>query len=200
MKNLSIGLVGVIAGSCVIASSTGVQALDLNFNLTTESGTDPGTVYGVIQNLQEGNNVDWTIKINSNPVGIPSGTIFKRSEGAFQVKNNSIESLSNIYATATDNNGSVMKLLMNYSYAPLSSYENNLEKSVNGIFSNSYQNSMTAYSVNDYNLSPAATAVPFDFNPTEGAALGLPLFIGLGILRKRAVRKSSARKAVVAVR
>jgi hypothetical protein len=40
----------------------------------------------------------------------------------------------------------------------------------------------------------SATAVPFDFNPAEGAALGIPLFIGLGMLRKRATKKVAAQK------
>ena len=39
----------------------------------------------------------------------------------------------------------------------------------------------------------AATAVPFEFSPGQGIALGLPLFIGLRMLKKRRALKNSTR-------
>ena len=41
--------------------------------------------------------------------------------------------------------------------------------------------------------SSATTAVPFEFNPEQGIALGLPLFIGLRMLKKRRALKNSTR-------
>ncbi|MGB3205444.1 MAG: hypothetical protein WBB28_10680, partial [Crinalium sp.] len=43
-------------------------------------------------------------------------------------------------------------------------------------------------------LSVTPVEVSENFNPARGAALGLPLFIGLGMLRKRATKKVAAQK------
>jgi len=37
----------------------------------------------------------------------------------------------------------------------------------------------------DWTISAASSPVPWDFNPTAGAAIGIPLFLGLRILRGR---------------
>lgn len=37
----------------------------------------------------------------------------------------------------------------------------------------------------------SATPVPFEFSPTEGIVLGLPLFIGLRMLKKKMASKRS---------
>ncbi len=55
------------------------------------------------------------------------------------------------------------------------------------------------YSSLDWNFSATFTdastqAVPFEFSPTEGIALGLPLFMGLRMLKKRRALKNSTRE------
>ncbi len=42
-----------------------------------------------------------------------------------------------------------------------------------------------------FSATPASAAVPWDFSPTQGVALGLPLFIGLRMLKKRRALKKS---------
>lgn len=42
----------------------------------------------------------------------------------------------------------------------------------------------------------SATAVPFEFNPNQGLALGVPLFIGLRILKKKLALKSRIKVSV----
>lgn len=44
------------------------------------------------------------------------------------------------------------------------------------------------------------TAVPFEFSPGQGVALGLPLFIGLRMLKKRRALKKSTREVQEMVR
>lgn len=44
--------------------------------------------------------------------------------------------------------------------------------------------------ISSFNSAPA-TEVPFEFNPGQGVALGLPLFIGLRMLKKRRALKKS---------
>ena len=44
------------------------------------------------------------------------------------------------------------------------------------------------------NFSSPSASVPFEFSPTEGIALGLPLFIGLRMLKKRRALKNSSRE------
>lgn len=48
--------------------------------------------------------------------------------------------------------------------------------------------------------SAAPTAVPFEFSPSQGIALGLPLFIGLRMLKKRRALKKSTREVQEIVR
>ena len=47
----------------------------------------------------------------------------------------------------------------------------------------------------DATFDNASPGVPWEFSPVSGIALGVPLFIGLRILKKRAARKSTASKA-----
>lgn len=57
------------------------------------------------------------------------------------------------------------------------------------IFYNSQANALSSM-----RMTAASTEVPFDFSPEQGVALGLPLFIGLRMLKKRNAKINLAKQ------
>lgn len=189
MKLLNIGLVGALGSLGVIASSMAAQALDFNFSFTTDTGTNPGTTTGIIKGLTTGSNSVFSVLIDQNTVGITPGTELPRIDGNIIVsENEDISSISGVYFGTTN-----YLLDMNRSITTPSGiiYSNRIRNFSTGQLARI--NSTTPFSVESYSFTPvAATAVPFNFNPTEGAALGVPLFIGLRLLSKKKLAHKSA--------
>ena len=180
MKTLNIGLVCVFGGFGVLANSLAAQALDFNFSFDADHGT-PGTGTGVIQGLQDNNSNTNpnSIIISNNPIGIPFGTVFDiRNRGSFSVNNGQITGANSVYYFG-----------QNYSYN-IQFNSGGYNSIGNGI------NNTSSYNSNGFSgvTYTPATAVPWDFSPNEGVALGLPLFIGLRMLKKRRALKNSTRE------
>ncbi len=57
-------------------------------------------------------------------------------------------------------------------------------------FNQAYYN----FDLNGTKFTAASATVPFDFSPSQGVVLGLPLFIGLRMLKKHRALKKSTRK------
>lgn len=183
VKKLNVGLAGVLCGFGVMLSTSAAQALDFNFSYTAGSVTTSGI---------------FTTTLISNELGEYEIT------GITGTRNGNSISLLALYSFGGNDNlfypfePDPFKLTSSgFSYLSAGVPYNVYNAGVNGdYFEGSFGESGGAFS--SFAVSQV-TGVPFDFNPTEGAALGVPLFIGLGILRKRVARKSAASKAVVAV-
>lgn len=193
VKIQNIGKAFVLGSFCVIASTTQVQALDFSFSLNGDSD-NPGTVTGIIKGVGEGGSLNEfsvvEVLSSSNPNHLGTYSYY---DGSFSV-------VDNIITAANQVQFSQEVYLSAYDYVWINYIDfNNYYNVGNGVTSPD--------GVSVYNYSgfagveyTAATAVPWDFNPAEGAALGVPLFVGLRLFsKKKLARKSTAIKVTQAI-
>lgn len=173
MKRYNVALALGLAGLGVAAHTMAVQAADFNFSFTGTSSIT-GTVTGLISGLTDNtSSVPSSITINTDPTGVPSGTILSQYlGGSFTVSNGAITAANDI---TFEDSSSIFTILFNLS-------------STNILFNltdGSYTSNSNGFSGVSY--IPVAT-VP---EPNEQGimAFGIPLFLALGIINKRKVLK-----------
>ena len=180
---------GLAVGLCAINTSK-ASALDFTFSFSNTvsnvNGTVTGTVDGLTDNATSSAN---KVTIDSYPTGlgtpvdglIATNTNWSVNQNSFTVANGSITAGN--FLSYASNSG----LCLNSSSC-FGSFNNALTFTQNG---NTVANNTGLQGV----FTPVtATSVPFEFSQTEGIALGLPLFIGLRMLKKRKALKNSTRE------
>ncbi len=178
---------GLAVGLCAINTSK-ASALDFTFSFSNNGGNVNGTVTGTVYGLTDNVTSSATrVTIESYPTGLgtPVDGLIATDWGG--VQENSF-TVANGAITAGDF----------LSYGPNSGLcLNSNDNCFTGSNSNALtfnQDRNTVVNFNDFQgvaFTPATAAVPWEFNPTEGVALGLPLFIGLRVLKKRRALKKS---------
>ena len=184
--------------SCVLGLAIGIiasnipkaSALDFSFSFSNQDGNVDGTVTGTIKGLKDNTTSAATeVDLTSYPAGLgtnpnPSGNVVYTSSGggwdpnasgSFTVTNGLITDYQ-FYASSKpselvlDSSEQISSLVLNYNPNITYNYVHNS-------------------SLNSVVFTSASATVPFEFSPSEGILLGVPLFIGLRILkRKRAMK------------
>lgn len=200
MKKSNLVLAGLLGGLGVIASSMTAQALDFNWELSTAQGNFGGTITGLQDN-------------SINPFSQFSVALTNYSGGSLPVPLGSynfapgftpasIKVLSGKIVDIVGGDGGYWygyfkDNFVSYSALTFNGSDGGFGGYGFGTASYQYDTENGGFGVTPGSITyTAATAVPFDFNPTEGAALGIPLFIGLGMLRKKKLAQKSAAKKV----
>ena len=174
------------------------NALDFSFSFSNNDGTTDGSVTGIIKGLKEGfgNQRPESISLTSYPddLGVNSnGDLVYRplpwyepDRSFFEVENGQIVDAS--FRTL----GPSSEFSINYnSYGSLSSI---LNLGNGDVIENNAGFAGVTFTPVSATVPPDPATVPFDFSPSQGIALGLPLFIGLRMLKKRRALKNSTRK------
>jgi hypothetical protein len=179
MKLRSIGLALGLAGLGIAANSMSARALDFSFSFTvnningTSISPSSDTITGEIVGLSNNTTSSATdIIITSDPaLGIASGTELDNASGTFTVASGQITAFNGIsYTDSTSDQ-------IQFNDKSLGTYYNEIQTAT-GYASKS---SSSAFSVGSYNF----TLVPWEFNPGEMVGLGVPLMMGLGVLKKK---------------
>lgn len=182
-----IGLTSLV----FVANATPAKALDFTFSFSNEAGVGNvnGTVTGRIIGLANNAASSATaVYIDSYPSGlVPSNrassyltpinalTWSKITQNSFTVANNIIT--ADNFISENNSSSGLDRLLINGA-------------STHNYLSIGSANAQRVWNNNGLSgvIFASATAVPFEFSPSEGIALGIPLFIGLRILKKRISR------------
>jgi len=211
MKMQNLGIALGITGLGVVLQAVNAPANALVFNATytsTVSQINNATLSGV----SAGDSAVITVALDNNGTSIDSQTwtpsevdsiTFNFNNGANETVFNPVFS-SDSGSFVTNALGVLTSVASLQNNSPSVSVENTTSTSNSPIafyidgynsvirFNNSaavYIDS-TGFSNNtlnaaDWTISAASSPVPWDFNPTAGAAIGIPLFFGLRILRGR---------------
>ena len=191
--------IGIIASNTPIAN-----ALDFNFSFSSDNTSGGvGTVTGIIKGLQDNTNasqIPTEIDLTSYPTNVlgtnpnASGNVVflagtnppgkdwgTNNSVSFQVTGGNITSAFFSEQGAAGSNSSKSYFILN---SPAG---------FNGLsFNNGNGTSNSISNQGGFNgITFTSAAVPFEFSPSQGILLGIPLFIGLRILkRKRVLRKA----------
>ena len=187
MKSKSKVLISCMVILGVNAFASKVSALDFNFTFTGNAEY-PGQVSGVIKGLADTGRstpTEITVFANSPQTGTDN-IVFtfppNQQNGEFTVSNGNITEETNYYAF----NDQREYIVFNYGAFANEFFDGN-----------SSINNESGFSGVTY--TPAATAVPWEFSPVQGAALGLPLFIGLRMLKRKIASKRTTSKFTKAI-
>jgi len=191
MKLRNIGLALGLAGLGITANSMSARAIDFSFSFPVDTELASGSasptainpvqnISGIIQGLQDNATSDATdIVITSDPVlgTTSSGPITlndANTPGAFTVSNGVITAVQNVdFSDASGDN-----IYLNYkSVFPSVTYVNGIADTKANL---AYTVSSLAFDASTYN----SQQIPWEFNPGEMVGLGLPLIMGLRVLRK----------------
>lgn len=166
------------------------------------SGTPGATAY--LQSFTFGPSSSGNLYIYSNPYnGTPSGLI----SGSGLIGVSSTADNSGTYNFG--NGGLLLSSVSSQFYAYTDSSFNSLYRSTNpypgGYYFYSSGGNFSANPAFDWNFSAnfkdtPTQAVPWNIEPGQGVALGLPLFIGLRMLKKRRALKKSTREVQQTIR
>lgn len=186
MNRKNIGFGFGLAGLGIILGSPKVQALDWSFNYDyTDNSSQIWNGEGTLSYPGSGNERAFIL----------SNLSFTETSGS-TTRTYSLDNVlqSNVYTNSTGNISEFELYANNPSYSAYDYGKFLLESPSPGNLnvvsynSNRYGGSASAGSIT---FSP--TAVPFEFSPGQGIALGLPLFIGLRMLKKPKALKKRTR-------
>jgi|GEM_PF-1535091 len=198
MKLSSIGLALGLAGLGIAANSMSARALDFSFSFNVSNGTTTETISGVILGVDSTGVAKNGVYITSAPgLNISSNEELTSTQQIFSLNTNgSIASInSNVAFEGTDNDGS----------DPNENTEIEFDyNSPGGTSTKGYYNTITDSNGTEYFSSTAGSLVnggtkntqfplstynfqqiPWEFNPGEMVGLGVPLMMGLGVLKKK---------------
>ena len=159
MKSKSKVLISCMVFLGVNAFASKVFALDFNFTVIGDRGTAPGTVSGVIKGLTDNSSskptqidvLSYPGKTGTEPIVLTSAN--SSYIGNFVVSNGNITAQTRFYVSNTF----TLKEFLDF----------NTFGQLNGLSTTSYNSS----GFNGATYTPA-TAVPWEFSPVQGAALG----------------------------
>ena len=173
MKIYNVALALGLGTLGVVAQAMAAQAVDFNFSFTGTSGVT-GTVTGLIGGLTDNtSSVPSSIIINTDPTGVPSGTILSQYlGGSFTVSNDTITAANDVIFEDSNSNFAIIFNL-----------------SSTNILSNLTDGSYTSNSDEFSGVTYIPTATVPEPNEKGLIAFGIPLFLALGIINKRKALK-----------
>jgi hypothetical protein len=192
MNLRSIGLALGLAGLSITASSMSARALDFSFSFPVDMEVTTGsnittsisstTISGIIQGLQNNATGGATdVIITSDPVlGISSSTPLYYQSGTLTVVNGEITAVSN----ANFQNGNDDIVLNATNFVPPITYYNEI---ANGTTTAYASQPVSFITTNGTSVSSSFgfQQIPWEFNPGKMVGLGVPLMMGLRVLRKK---------------
>jgi len=194
MNLRSIGLALGIAALSITASSVSARALDFSFsfplsleapNGSTTTTSVSSTISGIIEGVQDNATSGATDIIITNDPGlnISSSTPLYYKSGTLTVTNGEITDVSN----ADFKNGSDEVVLnLEVLAPPPITYYNEITDGTTTAYSSQAASFITT-SGNTVSSSFSFQQIPWEFNPGEMVGLGVPLIMGLRVLRKKLV-------------
>jgi len=187
MRLRNIGLALGLAGLGIAANSMSARALDFSFSFTVLESGNPVTISGDILGVDNTGVAEHGIYITSAPgLFISSTDELTQESGTFTVSNGTISAISKniLYDDNNTTNDGVILVLNQFESAssPQGYYNEIIDSVGNPAFSSpaSSISKNTAFTVTAYNFQQ----IPWEFNPGEMVGLGLPLIMGLRVLRK----------------
>jgi len=192
MRLRNIGLALGLAGLGIAANSMSARALDFSFSFTVLESGNPVTISGDILGVDNTGVAEHGIYITSAPgLFISSTDELTQESGTFTVSNGTISAISKniLYDDNNTTNDGVILVLNQFESAssPQGYYNEIIDSVGNPAFSSpaSSISKNTAFTVTAYNFQQ----IPWEFNPGEMVGLGVPLMMGLGVLKKKLVLK-----------
>jgi len=177
MKIFKIAMALGLSSIGLAFGSSKAQALTFNWQFTTDSNSQSGAgqvIQGTISGLVNGSNSGsgTTVTVTSAPDANLVGTFsFFGSGSGFTVTGGNITSADAEYRDVNNNN--------------LLDFESSSSEIYDAASNQDYSNHS-----NIATFTATTAAVPFEFSPEQGLALGTPIFISLGMLKKKLALKN----------
>ncbi len=202
LKHLSFA--ASLAGLALMVASPKAQALSWNFNyslpLDGDSSNPTISGSGTLNYTGSGDNTFDITSLSFQENGV-SGTYTLDNSSNYYSQPNYYSNLGKNQIQVVNRAVSKWNFYAFNSNATGDTYGRNLFSDGIGNPALSYTNTGSSYNQAYYNtdlngtkFTAASATVPFDFSPSQGIALGLPLFIGLRMLKKRRALKKSTRE------